>query len=164
MVKMLKNNGLRIDAVGMQGHLGMDYPSLEEYKATIDAYTSTGAKVMITELDLSALPSPRRNVGANVSDTEAYREEMNPYTNGLSDSVATAWTQRMGDFFKLFLENKDRIKRVTLWGVTDGDSWKNGFPMPGRTDYPLLFDREYKAKPVVQKIVDMANGTPALVN
>jgi endo-1,4-beta-xylanase len=155
MVKQLKDAGIRIDGVGMQAHIGMDYPSLEEYKTAIDAYAAAGVKVAITELDLSALPSPRRNVGANVSDTEAYRNEMNPYTAGLPDSAATAWTNRMASFFKLFIENHEKISRVTLWGVTDGSSWKNNFPMLGRTDYPLLFDRNYQPKEIVKRIIDL---------
>lgn len=159
LIKSFKEKNIRIDAVGMQGHFGMDGPSLEEYQATIDDYTSTGVKVMVTELDLSALPSPRRNTGANISDIEAYSQKMNPYTTGLPDSVSIAWTKRMGSFFKLFIDNKEKITRVTLWGVSDVDSWKNDFPMKGRTDYPLLFDRQYKAKPVVQEIIKMA-GLP----
>lgn len=159
LIKSFKEKNIRIDAVGMQGHFGMDGPSLEEYQATIDDYTSTGVKVMVTELDLSALPSPRRNTGANISDIEAYNQKMNPYTTGLPDSVSVAWTERMGSFFKLFIDNKEKITRVTLWGVSDVDSWKNDFPMKGRTDYPLLFDRQYKAKPVVQEIIKMA-GLP----
>jgi endo-1,4-beta-xylanase len=155
MVKTFKEQGIRIDGVGMQGHIGMDYPSLEEYKTAIEAYAGAGVKVMITELDQSALPSPRQNVGANVADTATFRKEMNPYTGSLPDSVATAWTKRMGDFFRLFIDNSDKIKRVTLWGVTDETSWKNNFPMPGRTDYPLLFDREYNAKPIVKDIIEM---------
>ena len=155
LVNSFKENGVRIDAVGMQGHIGMEYPSFEEYQAAIDAYTSAGVQVMVTELDLSALPSPRYNVGANISDIEAFRAEMNPYTENLPDSVAVEWTQRMADYFQLFLDNQEKIKRVTLWGVTDGDSWKNNFPMPGRTDYPLLFDRTYNAKPIVQKIIEL---------
>ena len=111
---------------------------------------------MVTEFDISALPSPRQNVGANISDTEAYKKEMNPYTNGLPTEVSEAWNNRMMDFFNLFLKNSDKITRVTLWGVADGDSWKNGFPMRGRTDYPLLFDRNHQAKPVVQTIIDAA--------
>lgn len=159
LVRSFKEKGIRIDAVGMQGHIGMDGPSLEEYQAAIDAYTSAGVKVMVTELDLSALPSPRRNTGANISEIEAYNQKMNPYTTGLPDSVVVAWTERMGNFFKLFLDNKEKISRVTLWGVTDRDSWKNNFPMRGRTDYPLLFDRQYKAKPIVREIITMA-GLP----
>jgi endo-1,4-beta-xylanase len=156
MVKILKSNGFRIDAVGMQGHIGMDYPELEEYKAAIDTYTAAGVKVMITEFDLSALPSPHRNVGANIADTATFRKEMNPYVNGLPDSVATAWTKRMGDFFRLFINNSDKIKRVTMWGVTDANSWKNNYPIPGRTDYPLLFDRQDKAKSIVKEIIEIA--------
>jgi len=155
LVNTLKEKGIRIDAVGMQGHMGMEYPSFEEYQAAIDAYTSAGVQVMVTEFDMSALPSPRRNVGANIADTEEFRQEVNPYTEGLPDSVATVWTQRMADYFSLFLKNQDKIKRVTLWGVTDGDSWKNDFPMRGRTDYPLLFDRAYNAKPIVQQVIEM---------
>ena len=157
MIESFKEKGVRIDAVGMQGHVGMNNPSLEEYQATIDAYTATGVKVMVTEFDMSALPSPRRNVGANISDIEAYRQEMNPYTEALPDSVAAVWTQKMEAYFDLFLKNHDKISRVTMWGTTDGDSWKNGFPMRGRTDYPLLFDRKYNAKPIVDIIINKAN-------
>jgi len=156
LVKQLKDAGLRIDAVGMQGHIGMDYPGLDEYKAAIDAYAAAGVKVMVTEFDMSALPSPRQNVGANVSDVEAYRKEMNPYTTGLPDSVSVAWTNRMAAFFQLFIDNKDKVERVTLWGVTDDHSWKNDFPMRGRTDYPLLFDRNYQPKAIVSTIIQEA--------
>jgi endo-1,4-beta-xylanase len=154
LVNSLKEKGLRIDGVGMQGHLSIDHPSLDEYRAAIDAYSSAGVKVLITELDVSALPSPRRDIGANIADTEAYRQEMNPYTTGLPDSISSAWNKRVEDLFTLFIDNSDKIGRVTLWGVTDGDSWKNDFPMPGRTDYPLLFDHRYKAKPIVKEIIN----------
>jgi endo-1,4-beta-xylanase len=50
------------------------------------------------------------------------------------------------------------INRVTTWGVTDGDSWKNGWPMPGRTNYPLLFDREGNPKPAVEALKDIATN------
>lgn len=156
LVKSLREKGIRIDAVGMQGHIAMDSPSLDEYKATINAYDSANIKVMVTELDMSALPSPRPNIGANISETESYKMEMNPYTENLPDSVANVWEKRFAEFFNLFLSNSDKITRVTLWGVTDTDSWKNNFPMMGRTDYPLLFDRQYKAKPLVKEIINIA--------
>ncbi len=156
LIETLKSRNIRIDGVGMQGHVGMESPSLEEYEAAIRAYASAGVKVMITEFDLSALPSPRRNVGANISEVEAYRQEVNPYQDGLPDSVYTAWNDRMMGFFDLFLRNSDKISRVTLWGVSDGDSWKNDFPMRGRTDYALLFDRNYQPKPIVNDIIQAA--------
>ena len=63
---------------------------------------------------------------------------------------------RYKEFFALFLKHHDKIDRVTLWGVTDADSWKNNWPVRGRTDYPLLFDRNYQAKPFVREIIEMA--------
>ena len=42
--------------------------------------------------------------------------------------------------------------------MTDGDSWKNNFPVRGRTDYPLAFDRNMQPKPFVQTIIEMAES------
>ncbi len=159
LVRSLKDAGLRIDAVGMQGHFGMDYPSLEEYRAAIDAYSAAGVKVMVTELDMSALPRPQRGMGgANIADTVGFHAKMNPYTAALPDSVSVAWNERMGEFFGLFLEKSDVVSRVTFWGVTDETSWKNDFPMRGRTDYALPFGRDYKAKQVVYDIAEMTKS------
>ncbi len=58
--------------------------------------------------------------------------------------------------FKLFLKYSNDITRVTLWGVNDAQSWKNNWPIFGRTDYPLLFDRQFKPKPAVEMIIEEA--------
>lgn len=152
LVNSMKKKGLRIDAIGMQGHVGMDYPALDEFEESIKSFSSTGAKVMITEWDMSALPTV--NMSANVADMVTYKKEMNPYPNGLPDSVSIEWNNRMEKFFNLFIKYSDVITRVTAWGITDGDSWKNGFPVRGRTDYPLLFDRNYNPKPFINKILN----------
>ncbi|MDR3219919.1 MAG: endo-1,4-beta-xylanase [Dysgonamonadaceae bacterium] len=154
LVKKLKERGLRIDAVGMQGHIGMDYPTLEAFENSLLSLASTGVKVMITELDLTVLPSPNPNMGAAVETNFDYQKELNPYAEGLPDSVSQAWDSRMGEFFALFLKHSDKITRVTLWGVCDKDSWRNDWPVPGRTDYALLFDRQGNPKPVVQTIIN----------
>lgn len=150
LIKSLKQKGLRIDAVGMQGHMGMDYPTVEEFEKSMIAFAEAGVKVMITEWDMSALPTASRT--ANISDTVDFQKEMNPYTNGLPDSVSEAWNKRMKSFFELFLKHSDIITRVTVWGVCDGDSWKNNFPVRGRTDYPLLFDRNHQIKPFLKEL------------
>ena len=153
LVNDLKKRGLRIDAVGMQGHVGMDYPDLSEFEASMEAYAATGAKVMITEFDMSALPTISRS--ANVADRVDFEKKtLNPYPNGLPDSVSVEWNARMETFMNLFIKHADYVTRVTAWGVSDRDSWKNNFPMRGRTDYPLFFDREYRPKPFVQKLID----------
>ena len=156
LVKTLKSRGIRIDAIGMQGHIGMEGPTLEQYENAIKAYTDAGVKVMVTEFDLSILPAPRPGIGADISTSEAYRKEINPYTEGVPEEVSLAWTNRMLDFFRLFLKYEGKVSRVTMWGVSDGSSWKNNFPVRGRTDYPLLFDRSYQPKPIVNEIIKIA--------
>lgn len=156
LIKTLKERGIRIDAIGMQGHFGMESPSVAEYEEAILDYTKEGVKVAVTELDLSILPSAWRGLGAEISTNYEYQQELNPYTEGVPEEASIAWNNRMREFFQLFLKHSDKISRVTLWGIADGDSWKNNFPVRGRTDYPLLFDREHHAKPVVQMIVEDA--------
>lgn len=155
MVKKLKEQGVKIDAVGEQGHIGIDTPTLEELEQTIDDFAALGVKVMITEMDVSVLPMDW-SLGADISARMEYKKQSDLYIDGLPDSVNSVFEKRYTDLFKLFLKHKDVITRVTLWGVTDAQSWKNGWPIPGRTDYPLLFDRKYQPKPVVGKIIDEA--------
>lgn len=154
IVKNMKSRGIRVDGVGMQTHVGLDTPKLAEYEKAIVDYASAGVKVNVTEMEISALPSPW-GTSANVSDTVEYQAKMNPYTKGLPQNVQKEWESRYLDFFRLFIKHQDKIRRVTMWGVTDNQSWKNDFPIKGRTDYPLLFDRNFKAKPVVEKIIQL---------
>lgn len=154
IVKNMKSRGIKVDGVGMQTHVGLDTPKLAEYEKAIVDYASAGVKVNVTEMEISALPSPW-GTSANVSDTVEYQAKMNPYTKGLPQNVQKEWESRYLDFFRLFIKHEDKIRRVTMWGVTDNQSWKNDFPVKGRTDYPLLFDRNFKAKPVVEKIIQL---------
>ena len=156
MIKKLQDQGIKVDGIGMQGHLSMDFPTVAEEEKSIIAFSKLGVKLMITELDLTVLPTPDRNAGADVSTSYKYKKEMNPYTDGLPDSVATKWNNRMTDFFNLFLKHHDKISRVTMWGVYDGQTWRNDWPIVGRKDYPLLFDRNYKPKAIVESIIKMA--------
>jgi len=157
MVRNLQSQGVKIDGIGMQGHMTMDFPTLEEEEKSIVAFSETGVKVMITELDLTVLPSPGTKVSADVALSYEYQKQLNPYPNGLPDSVAQAAHDRYAEFFRLFLRHADKIDRVTMWGLTDEDSWRNNWPVPGRTDYPLLFDRNYQPKPIVETIIKEAN-------
>jgi len=156
MVKKLKAQGIKIDGIGMQCHIGLDYPDINEFEKSVEAFAALGVKVMITEMDISVLSMPDKNVGAEISRSYEYQKKMNPYIEGLPDSINTAFEKRYLDFFKLFLKHKDVISRVTTWGVNDGQSWKNNWPMRGRTDYPLLFDRKNQPKPVVNMIIEEA--------
>jgi endo-1,4-beta-xylanase len=160
MVRELQQQGVRIDGIGMQGHVRLNFPAIEEFEKSILAFADLGLKVMITEMDLTVLPAPRNNTGADVAASFEYEQKMNPYVDGLPDSVNEAFHDRYLSFFKLFLKHQDKISRVTLWGVNDGYSWRNGWPVQGRTDYPLLFDRNNQPKLVVNEIIKLYKNTP----
>ncbi len=151
MLKSLIDQKVPINAVGMQCHWRMDSPNLADVEESIKQYSALGLKVMITEFDIGVLPTPRRLQGADVNTRENMTPEqralLNPYANGLPDDVAQKLAERYRQAFEMFLRHKDVIGRVTLWGVDDGSSWLNSYPIGGRTDHPLLFDRQSKPKP-----------------
>lgn len=155
LVNDMKSKGLRVDAIGMQSHMGMDYPDFKEFEESIEAFASTGCNVMITEWDMSALPTISHS--ANVSDSVVYNTLFNPYPEGLPADIADRWNSRMDSVTDIFLRHKDVITRVTAWGTHDGMSWKNDFPMKGRVEYPLLFDRDCNLKPFMQNRLDNAS-------
>jgi endo-1,4-beta-xylanase len=60
--------------------------------------------------------------------------------------------------FAVYFRHRDVVTRVTIWGVTDADSWLNNWPVHGRTSYPLLFDRSGQPKPAFQGVIRVAEG------
>jgi endo-1,4-beta-xylanase len=155
IIKKLKAAGVRIDGVGIQGHWRANNIPFKDIEESIIEFAALGVKVMFTELDLGVLPNPWDGDAADVNMKAEYSAKMNPYPNGLPDSVQSILTKGYEDLFKLFLKHKDKISRVTFWGVNDGQSWLNGWPIPGRTNYPLLFDRNFKPKPAYYKVISL---------
>ncbi|MRT91616.1 endo-1,4-beta-xylanase [Ancylomarina sp. 16SWW S1-10-2] len=155
MVKSLQEAGVRIDGIGMQAHSSITTPDMNEFEKSIVEFASLGVKVMITELDISVLPFPDLNVGADVAKSYEFKPELNPYPTELPDSISVQLNNRYVEFFKLFNKHQDKIGRVTVWGVNDSQTWRNYWPVAGRTDYPLLFDRNNKAKGAVQAIINL---------
>ena len=86
---------------------------------------------------------------------EEFKKFLDPYPNGLPDSVQALLTKRYEELFGIFYKRKDKIARVTLWGVQDDMSWKNDYPIPGRTNYPLLWNRDGKPKPALEAILSV---------
>lgn len=154
LIKKLQAHGVKITGIGLQGHYGLDRPALPDVDQTIATFEQLGLKVMITELDINVLPSPVRNYGADVATRFRMRQGMDPYTNGLPESVQQQLAQRYSDLFAVFLKHRANITRVTFWGVTDANSWLNDWPIRGRTAYPLLFDRSGKSKPALDAIIE----------
>lgn len=156
IVKDLKASGCRIDGIGMQSHNGIDYPDLQEYEKSIEAFAECGVKVMITELDLNVLPKPEDfGGGAAVSDNYQYQELLDPFKNGLDEQTQKDFDRRYLEFFQIYKKHLKDISRINLWGVSDRTSWLNDWPVKGRTAYPLLFDRNYQPKPVLEKIIKL---------
>lgn len=147
VLKDYLKRGVPVHGVGLQGHVGLGYPDLNEFENTIKACAEHGLTAHITELDVDVLPVAWGITGANISDKASYREEYDPYTEGLPKKVQQQLTDRYVELFELFLKHRNTIGRVTTWGVSDVHSWKNDFPVTGRTNYPLLFDRELQPKP-----------------
>ena len=156
LVKKLQAAGIPIAGVGLQGHYKMDWPTPAQLDETIEAFSKLGVKVMITELDLDVLPPATRSQSAEVSMNFALEAKLNPYTNGLPAAVQQQLTQRYADLFAVFVKHHDVVSRVTFWGVTDGDSWLNNWPVKGRTAYPLLFNRDCQPKPAFNAILQIA--------
>ena len=84
------------------------------------------------------------DLGLEVQVTELdVSEKSNEYANQL------ALAQRYQDVFKMYKEMKDSgvdLSAVVLWGITDSTSWIGG--------YPLLFDKDYQAKPSYYAVID----------
>ena len=166
LVRMLKKQGIRIDGVGMQGHWGLNYPETRYIEAAIDSFAAAGVKVMITELDVDVLPLTKEGqiIGQSFMEPQWQNEEfkkfLDPYAAGLPDSVQRQLTARYAELFRIFWRKRDKIDRVTFWGAHDGLSWKNGYPIPGRTNYPLLFDRAGHPKPAYDAVLAVPKTTP----
>ena len=77
---------------------------------------------------------------------------LNPYTEQVPAEVLEAQAKRYEEIFKVLYENRDIVERVTFWGLSDGPSWLNDWPVKGRTSHPLLFDRDLNPKPAYEAI------------
>lgn len=159
MVKMLQAHGIRIDGIGIQGHWGLNFPATADIEAAIDAYHAAGVKVMITELDVDVLPLTKEGqiIGQGMTHPQfqlpEFKTFLDPYRDGLPAQVQRQLADRYAELFAIFHRKRDKLTRVAVWGVADDMSWKNGYPIPDRTNYPLLFDRERQPKPALEAVL-----------
>jgi len=156
IVKQLQDMAIPIHGVGMQAHYGLGRPDLGEFEGSITTFSALGVEVYITEMDMSVLPFPDQDSwGADLSVNLELNQKLNPYTNGVPAEVAREQADHYANLFRIMLNHRDVISRVTFWGVNDGNSWKNNWPMQGRTDYPLLFDRKNEPKPAFYAVMEL---------
>jgi endo-1,4-beta-xylanase len=154
LIRKLKGAGAAITGIGLQGHVRLERPDARAESDTIEAFAALGIQVNISELDVEVLP--RATDSADVSATAVKTAPVNPYPNGLPEEIQQRLAKRYAELFRVFVQHSKVMGRVTFWGVTDGDSWLNNFPTRGRTNYPLLFDREGKPKPAFAAVLHEA--------
>ena len=136
LIRSLKDQGVPIDAVGIQGHWLLQWPPTDMIEKGIETLAATGVKVMITELDVD--PLPRDVTGADMAVAE---KGANPYADGFPPEMQEQLAKRYGEIMTAILRHPS-VTMIGFWGTHDGRSWLNDFPVKGRTNYPLLFDRK----------------------
>jgi endo-1,4-beta-xylanase len=159
IAKQLRERGLRVDAIGEQAHWGLEEPDNAAIDATLAAIAGAGFKAMFTELDVDVLPRDPDQWGADLAKKAKIKAATNLYPNGLPAEKQEELARRYADIFALALKHRNAVSRITFWGVTDAGSWLNDFPIPGRINYPLLWDRDAKPKPAFDAVVKVLRGS-----
>ena len=142
LVKGLRDNGVPVHGIGMQGHWSVYGPGESDLREAIKTYASLGVEIHITELDVSVYPP------------ESERRKLRPgESTDFTPEMEQKQLEQYRMIFKVFRENKDLISSVTFWNLSDKRSWLDNFPVRGRKNYPLLFDQQLKPKRVYWEVV-----------
>jgi len=142
LVKKLKDKNVPIHGVGLQGHWSIYEPTSQELEASISKFASLGLDVQITELDVSVYPKEHeRRAKASTDDGQ------------LTEDMVQQQTAQYKMLFDTFRKHKASLTGVTFWNVSDKSSWLDNFPVPGRKDYPLLFDQNFQPKEAFWQVV-----------
>jgi endo-1,4-beta-xylanase len=143
LVKSLKEAGVPIHGIGMQGHWSIYEPSEQELENTIARFAGLGLKIHVTELDISVYPkehSARERRPAD--DNDDFSEEMEKKQ-----------VEKYEMCFRIFRKYRNAISSVTFWNISDRHSWLDNFPVTGRKDYPLLFDENLQPKKAFWEVI-----------
>jgi endo-1,4-beta-xylanase len=143
LMKQLLDAGVPVNGLGLQGHWSIYEPSEQDLRAALDIYSGLNLKIMITELDVSIYPPEAGSRALKPG-------EILEFTRDLEAKQVAMYKM----CFKVFREYKHVISGVTFWGLSDRQSWLNNFPVRGRTNYPLLFDRELNHKNAYWEVVN----------
>ena len=137
MVKKMKEKGIPIDGIGMQGHYNIYFPSEELLDEAITKFKSIVKHIHITEFDIRV----NEEMGGGLQFS---REGAN-----VTDSVKQHLADQYARCFRVFRKHKDVIDCVTFWNLGDRDSWL------GARNYPLPWDENYQPKLAYTYIKDM---------
>lgn len=138
LIDYLRTNGVKIDAIGIQGHWNIKEPKVEKIKDALEYYKNMNLKIHITELDLSVFTENDRRLDLEKPET------------GMLEMQAEKYSQ----LFSLFREYHSVIDSVTFWGVSDYYTWLDNFPGKERSTWPLLFDKNGEPKPSFWEVIN----------
>jgi len=145
LIKSLQEKHIPVGAIGSQTHANLIWPSAELEDEALTDIASLGLPIHITELDVNASAAGQRNQSAdiNVSAQESGGGTVSEADQKLAEQYAS--------LFRVFLKHKKDIKLVTLWGLTDRDSWL-------ARGKPLLFDGNWAPKPAFDAVIKEAKA------
>lgn len=154
LLKRLQKRKVPVHGVGMQAHINVD-TDMQLFEDSILEYAKLGLRIDITELDIDVLPLVWDLPVAEISTRFEYKPERDPYRDGLSQDMQDKLSRAYESLFKILLKHRDKVDRVTFWGASDDATWLNGFPIRGRVNHPLLFDRNHKPKDAYFRLLDL---------
>ncbi|MBR6192011.1 MAG: endo-1,4-beta-xylanase [Prevotella sp.] len=137
MVKKMKDAGVPIDGIGMQGHYNIYFPDEAQLDKAITRFKEIVKHIHITELDLRM----NNESGGQLMFSRGEAKPMPAY-------MGTLQTDQYARLFKIFRKHADVIDNVTFWNLGDRDSWL------GVNNHPLPFDENYKPKACYRAIRD----------
>ena len=143
LIEELRAKGVPVHGVGLQGHWAINEPSREQLEETLKDFADHGLKMHITELDISIYPKEHSARDRKTTDTDSL------FTSEKEQRQINAYKM----CFELFRKYSDHISSVTFWNISDRHSWLDNFPVRGRKDYPLLFDKDLKPKKAYWEVV-----------
>lgn len=129
MVKKMQDAGVPITGIGMQGHYNIYGPSEEDVDSALTKYSDLVDHIHITELDIRC----NEEMGGQLRFSRGENNAIPPY-------IATLHEDQFARIFRVFRKHKDVIDNVTMWNLSDADSWL------GVNNHPLLFDENLKPK------------------
>ncbi|MEO8412802.1 MAG: endo-1,4-beta-xylanase [Ginsengibacter sp.] len=144
LVKSLKDAGVPIGGVGIQGHWAINEPSRGQLDSTLQKFSDLGLEIQVTEMDISVYPKEHTAREKKTTDADAT----------LSTEKENKQVEKYKMCFELFRKYRKFISGITFWNVSDKRSWLDNFPVRGRKDYPLLFDKNLKPKKAYREVVN----------
>lgn len=144
LVKNLKDAGVPIHGVGLQGHWSIYEPTAEVLEQTLHRFSQLGVQVQVTELDISVYAKGQQ------SREPWPKDSLSVFT----PQMENLQIERYKICFDLFRKYRHSLNSVTFWNISDRRSWLDNFPVRGRKDYPLLFDKDLKPKKAFWLVVD----------